>query len=158
MSAAFFAGKDLSGTDLRGAFLWGADLRHTKFRGTLLRGAELIRARFYEKDMILATLEGTELSYFVLKMRETQKLDVSEFMRVFQVQAASMNEKVGGFMWQSSFRDDLFFEVTFLANGISDLEDIREQLAARFATKVAVYFDECEQLAQQADSEATGAT
>lgn len=156
ISDSFFAGRDLSGTNLSGVYFGFADLRDSNLNNALLNGADLTSAKFYKKDIALAKLDSTEVSYYLLKTKETQNYDVHEFMDFakprIQFLYKGLMERSVGYRFKSSFREDLLWEVEITVKDILDLEEIRKQLSDALDTKVAVFFDECEQLAQEADS------
>ncbi len=156
-SPNYFAGRDLSGTNLSNVNFLFADLRGSSFDNTVLKNAILSSAKFFKKDIALAKIYGVQFSYYVLKTKETQKHSLHEFMdfvypKINFLSNDGMDRKLHGFRAGSSFRDDLLWEVIIKVEDILDLESIREQLSAALVTKVAIYFDECEQIAQEADS------
>jgi hypothetical protein len=60
--------------------------------------------------------------------------------------------KYRGIRIESSFREDLFWDVSFEVKDTLTLETQRRKLSTALSTKVAISFDECEQLAQEVDS------
>jgi NACHT domain/Pentapeptide repeats (8 copies)/Restriction endonuclease len=147
ISHDYFAGKDLSDTNLRRVDLSYADLRGTRFKNARLTGADLMSAKLFKKDILPSKIFDAFVSLYVLKIGPLRKYDSVMFFR-------SLNEEltaeVG--MPQQLFREDLFFEVVVFIKDLPAVESFREQLSTHFKTKVAVYFDECEELVREWDS------
>ncbi len=148
ISHDYFAGKDLSGTTLRHVNLWGADLRGTKLKNARLSGAQLTSARFFREDIAFSKINDATFSLYLLKTSQTRSAT-----RVFKSLSEKFKgEKALGILGRASFRGDLFWEMTFSVKDLQDLEFSRERLSAELSTKVAIYFDECEELARAHDS------
>jgi hypothetical protein len=148
ISRDYFAGKDLSDTTLTGADLWGADLRETRLKNTRLSNATLMSSRFFKKDIVLSNITGAGFSFYVLKTSRTRKNHITT---VYDSLSLKIRQTFG-FFAQSDFREDLLWEMVAVVKDIQDLELCRETLSAALSTKVAVYFDECEELVRAHDS------
>jgi hypothetical protein len=148
ISRDYFAGKDLSDTTLTGADLWGADLRETRLKNARLSNATLISSRFFKKDIVLSKITKASFSFYVLKTSRTRKNHIAT---VHDSLSLEIKQKFG-FYAQSNFREDLLWEMVTVVKDIQDLELCRETLSAALSTKVAVYFDECEELVRAHDS------
>jgi len=105
-------------------------------------------ARFFKKAMVSSNISNVHISFYVLKTNQIRKDD---FMEVFTSLPEELRKRIG-FLGQSSFRDDLLWELTIRVEDIQDLELLREKLSAALSTKVAVYFDELEELVRAHDS------
>lgn len=149
ISNDYFARKDLSDTTLIRVGLRDADLRGTKLNNTQLSGADLTGAKFFKKDIVSATIHNALFSCYALKTNQTRKLSpldvLDEVIEIFQY------ELEVGIKAESYFRSDLLWEITVPAKDMQHLEFCRETLATKLSTKVVIYFDECEKLAQEQD-------
>lgn len=150
ISHSYFAGKDLSDANLTRADLQYADLRGTNLMNARLNGAELKGARFLRKEFVLAKISNAHISLYVLKTSETRKQSTSDFAHLV-IQKVPSNT-ISVIYAESCFRDDLVFEIAVEAKDIKHLEFCRETLSKALSTKVAIYFDECEELAHAHDS------
>ena len=151
ISQDYFAGRDLAGTALTNVYLYDADLRGTKLKNARLSGAILEHAKFFRKDIIFSRIDNALVSFYVLKTSKIRKYDDSEFFKkvsgIFQHKLQEL-----GVFGRSSFRDDLFWEISFRVKDMQHLEFCGEKLATSLSTKVAIWFDECEELARDQDS------
>lgn len=156
ISRGYLAGKDLSGTDLReGLFRW-ADLRGTNFKGANVRRAQFADAKFFKEDFSPADAKGVSISYFIYIDNKLRHLSWDErWDKVMDIIGIS---EVDGSIYglksmsaYSSYREDLFAEFVLALSDLNDLEKFREALSDELNTKVAIYFNECEQIAQEAD-------
>jgi hypothetical protein len=149
ISPDYFAGRDLSGTRLINVDLFGADLRGTKLKNARLNGAMLEHVKFFRKDINLSRIDNALVSFYVIRTSQTRKIDTDELLD--QVGRIFPHLEELGVFGKSSFRDDLFSEISFRVSDMQHLEFAKEKLASALSTKVAVYFDECEEVAQVQD-------
>lgn len=157
ISTSFFKGRDLSGTNLSDVNLYYADLRDCNLTNTLLINAELAGAQFYKKDIALAKLGETGISYYVSRTKETLHYNVSQFMDHFfdKTDVSSNHEirnRIDGFRVVSTYRNDLLWEVLISVQDIIQLEAIRKKISMALAAHVAIYFNEIEHLKQEGAS------
>jgi hypothetical protein len=149
VSHDYFAGKDLSDTNLTGVDLQYADLRGANLNNTRLEGSNLRGAKFLRQQILFSMIDYAHISLYVLKTTPKGKFEPSDFAKgvidILPIDGLSVYGR-------SSFRDDLVREITFPVEDIQDLESARETLALGLSTTVAVYFDECEELARTQDS------
>jgi hypothetical protein len=150
ISPNYFAGKDLSETILLNANLRYADLRDTRLKNTRLNGADLKGAKFFRKDIAFSKIVNANVSLYVLKGHHTRKLSGSTFLH--ELVQILPNEEDLTVYGNSSFRDDLVWEISLAAHDINYLEFSRDTLANALSTTVAIYFDECEELVRSQDS------
>jgi len=150
ISPDYFAGKDLSYITLTTADLWNADLRGTKFNNARLSSVDLTGSKFFRNDIILAEITNANVSFYVLKTSETRKYDPADFYNLFLSDEFKEDMDLG-IIYDSSFRDDLFWEMYIRVKDIQDVESYREMLSAELSTEVVVYFDEIEEVAQTMD-------
>jgi pentapeptide repeat protein len=139
ISSQYFAGRDLSGTSLTNVNFLDADLKNTNLNDARLSGAELVGAKFFRKDIVLAKIDKAHVSLYI---------SVKE--GVFDFPSRELQNELDLFARPiSSFRNDLLSEIVITVKNISHLEFARERLSAAFSTKVAVYYNECEELARE---------
>jgi hypothetical protein len=105
-------------------------------------------SRFFKKDIVLSNITGAGFSFYVLKTSRTRKNHITT---VYDSLSLKIRQTFG-FFAQSDFREDLLWEMVAVVKDIQDLELCRETLSAALSTKVAVYFDECEELVRAHDS------
>jgi len=146
ISPDYLAGKDLSDTTLTKATLFNADLRGTKLENAQLSGVSLVDARFFRRDIAFSRIDNAYVSLHVLKTREFSNDNFFEY--VFD----KFEEDREAEVWPSSFRDDLLWQIDIKVKDIKDLEFLRDELSLALSTKVAIYYEECEELAREQDS------
>lgn len=145
ISRDYFAGKDLSDTMLSHVDFGEADLRDADLKNARLNNATLLGAKFSKKDLALTKITDATVSFYVLKTSRTRKNRAENLYNSLDLAL----KKKFGFFAHSSFRDDLVWEMIAAVKDIQDLELSREKLSGALSTKVAVFFDECEQLVRE---------
>jgi len=140
ISRDYLAGKDLSDTTLTNANFWRADLRGTNLKNARLNGVILVDAKFFRNDIVFSKVDNARVSLYVLK---TRKYDFAGFMNDMYNKFEDERELE---VWRSSFRDDLAWQIDIKVKDIKDLESFRVRLSTALSTKVAIYFDELEEL------------
>jgi hypothetical protein len=94
---------------------------------------------------------NVRVSFYVLKTNQTRKDDPLDFYDSMGEELIDKMEDLG-IMGASSFRADLLWELVAVVKDIQSFELSRQKLSAALSTKVAIYFDECEELAREQDS------
>ena len=148
ISHDYFAGKDLSGTTLTKANFWRADLRGTKLKNARLSDVILVDAKFYKKDIVFSRIENARVSLYALKTGQSHKYSFEEIWD----KLSDKLEGRGFELWESSFRKDLLWQIDIYVEDLPDLEFYRDKLSSTLLTNVAIYFDECEEIARAQDS------
>lgn len=154
ISRTSLLGEDLSGVNLSNANLSGADLRTTTLSHTLLTNSVLNRVKFYWEDVQTAKFASTDVSFHILKSSKTRGYGLGRFKTLVLDALERADEDIPlGFFEEDAYRPDLFWEVTTPISAVSELEILRDLLTSALKTPVAVFWDEFEQLAREADSE-----
>lgn len=157
ISPSFLAGKDLSGTNMAAADLRNADLRGCNLQKTVISQADLKSAKFYTGSVDAAIAANTVFSYYLWKTKESQRLGLDEYMfdAVRRIREHGIDYMSLGYTAKAHFREDMFWEMFIGVRDIRHMEAVRQGLAEALSTRVVLYYDECEQIAREADSQRT---
>jgi len=150
-SQSFFAGKDLSATDLNGASLTNVDLRSTNFERAILKNATLSGSLFLENDLASAIFENVIITFYFAKMLD-KELIFEDIFGPIKKQIDGTEEHV--FLEHVSIRgpilkgesDISLLELMAPINSYANIEKVRSLLTTMFETTVAVYSKEIEAL------------
>ncbi len=152
MSTDSLANRDLSRTSLLRANLTLADLRRTQIKGASLKYCNFVGARLSLEDFQKAeSVTDCLFSLFYINPRGREELEwtntnlLRKLQREHQVSGISLGNQVfetGDFLLDNSAATMLVLAV----NDIKTLHILREYCAEMLSTKVAIYWDEIEQL------------
>jgi hypothetical protein len=144
ISHDYFAGKDLSDTTLTNVDLRDADLRGTRLKDARLSKASLWGSKFFREDIVFSKCSDTTFSFYVLKTDHRRKDEALDYYRSLSPELKEQMDL--GIMLESTFRDDLLWELIAPVKDLEELEPSRDKLEDALSTRVAIYFDEIEEL------------
>ena len=148
------SGQDLSGTNLSGMNFFGTDLRNSNLRSAMLTQSLVERVKFYETTIQGAKFDNTHVSFHILKSAKTRGYDLEEYMDLVEDRLLTAGHDIElVYFDKDGYRPDLFREVSIPLSDVSELERMRDLLSSILETAVAVFWDECEQLEREADSQ-----